>query len=600
MGRYLGLVIWVFYNIKGVFLNFFKQMRFILSKKYCFAVSCLFMLMIFSMILETCTLGLILPVIGVLTRKDYLENLPILNEINFFHNISNTKLIMVGVFGLVCAYTFKVVYLLYLTFRQNKLSYNLQVDISSRLFRGYLNQQWNFYLQRNSSNLIQNIVNETSMFVGSVVSPALTLLSELFIVTGVVSLLLIFRPKETLIIFLFFGFAITMYHVLTKNKSSVWGKLRFTYDAKRMLQLKQSFACIKEVKLMSREDFFVKMYNDYSKISAEVNRKYKSMLDLPRLVFELVAVVGLASLILLLLRYESIENIFPTVALFAAVAFRLMPSMNRIISSVNSLRFSGALVNNLNNELVEFANTYIDQNVINFEFNQMIELQNVFYKYENATNFVLENINLKINKGDFIGIYGASGAGKSTLIDLILGLLKPGHGCVKIDGVDIKEHAKGWQKHIGYLSQNIYLLDDSIKRNVAFGVSDEDICENKVIEILKTAQLEEFIATLSSGIETNVGENGVRLSGGQRQRLGIARALYNNPDVLVLDEATSALDIETEQEVMRAIYNLHGMKTLIIITHRISTVRRCDRVYKMESGKLVFDENINSNYVVNV
>jgi ABC-type multidrug transport system fused ATPase/permease subunit len=285
-------------------------------------------------------------------------------------------------------------------------------------------------------------------------------------------------------------------------------------------------------------------------------------------------------------QHRDITRIMPTLGLFSVAAFRLMPSVNRVLGAVQSIRFALPAITTLHEELSLTAPEPVrkDATVV---FETQIELAGVSFRYPGATTPALENLSIRIRKGESVGFVGPSGSGKSTLVDVVLGLLTPSVGQVNVDGHDIQDDLRGWQDQIGYVPQSIYLTDDTLRRNVAFGLAPEQINNTAVERAIKAAQLDEFVATLSEGWETVVGERGVRLSGGQRQRIGIARALYHDPAVLVLDEATSALDGDTERGVMRAITALQGQKTILIVAHRLSTVEHCDRLYHLELGQIV-------------
>ena len=276
--------------------------------------------------------------------------------------------------------------------------------------------------------------------------------------------------------------------------------------------------------------------------------------------------------------------------LFAVAAFRLMPSISRILNAIQSLRYGLTVVDTLSNEVSQSYSDRIFYNQNDFSFNNSIEFKNVTYSYPGSQKSSLIYISLKILKGESIGVIGASGAGKSTLVDILLGLLSANEGEVMVDGYNIQNQLRQWQNQIGYVPQSIYLTDDTLRRNVAFGISNDEINEDAVLDAACAAQIDEFIKSLPLGLDTVVGENGIRLSGGQRQRIGIARALYHKPNILVLDEATSALDTETEQEVMQAVRVLKGKKTIVIVAHRMSTIEDCDRLYQLNDGRLIQED----------
>jgi ABC-type multidrug transport system fused ATPase/permease subunit len=310
--------------------------------------------------------------------------------------------------------------------------------------------------------------------------------------------------------------------------------------------------------------------------------------QMPRLWLEVLAIAGLVVMVLVMLTQgRATESVLPILGFFAVAAFRLMPSANRILGAVQAVRYDLPVINVIFRDMqLPIPNKEIEK-LPSIAFNNTIELHRVSFSYKGSIEPVIKDIELKIERGESVGIIGPSGSGKSTLVDIILGLLKPSSGEVRVDSYDINTYLRSWQNNIGYVPQSIYLTDDTLRRNVAFGLANEIIDEVAVIRAIRSAQLEEFVSELPDGLDTQVGEHGVRLSGGQRQRIGIARALYHDPAVLVLDEATSSLDIETEAGVMEAIQALHGDKTIIIVAHRLSTVEDCDRIYELEKGSVI-------------
>jgi ABC-type multidrug transport system fused ATPase/permease subunit len=310
--------------------------------------------------------------------------------------------------------------------------------------------------------------------------------------------------------------------------------------------------------------------------------------QLPRLWLELLAIAGLAILVIsMLAQGRALEALLPTLGLFAAAAFRLMPSVNRVLTSVSSLRYALPVIHTVHAELELTAPEATKARVAIMAFREELKVQNIAYAYPGAHDAALKEISLFVRCGESVGIIGGSGAGKSTLVDILLGLLTPDSGEVRVDGQDIQHALRGWQDQIGYVPQSIFLTDDTLIRNVAFGLPSRQIDTAAVWRAIRAAQLEEFVQTLPQGLDTMVGERGVRLSGGQRQRIGIARALYHDPAMLVLDEATSSLDTATERGVMQAVRALHGAKTTLIVAHRLSTVQHCDRLYRLEHGRVV-------------
>jgi len=368
-----------------------------------------------------------------------------------------------------------------------------------------------------------------------------------------------------------------------------WGLARQHHEGLRIQQLQQGLGSAKDIKLLGREGEFLAQYSVHNIQSARVAQYQATLQQLPRMILELLAVAGLAALVATLLAQgREMAGILPTVGLFAAAAFRLAPSVTRVLSAVQSFRYGMPVTNTLYDELKLTATEPAPRNPNGpAAFQTEIRLADVRYTYQGAHAPVLNALCISILKGESVGFVGPSGSGKSTMVDVILGLLTPDEGQVMVDGQDVQRSLRAWQDQIGYVPQSIYLTDDTLRRNVAFGLPDDKIDDAAVQRAIKAAQLEDFVAGQPDGLETVVGERGVRLSGGQRQRIGIARALYHDPAVLVLDEATSALDTDTEAGVMQAVMALQGSKTILIVAHRLSTVEHCDRLYQLERGEVV-------------
>ncbi len=550
----------------------------------------LLFLMFIGMGLETLGLGLVIPAIGMMTQTEFLQHNVYLQPIlRLLHYPSQAQLIIGAMLSLVMIYTIKAAFLIFMSWKQSKFVYGLQASLSYQLFSGYLKQPWSFHLQRNSAQLISNITNEVSQLVNSVVQPGMILLTEGGVLVGVGALLFAIEPLGACIVLSVLGGASIASQRLIRGYLTRWGETRQYHDGLRMQHLQQGLGGAKDVKLLGREAYFLKDYQTHNVGSAEVSQKYRTMTDFPRLWLELLGMTGLAMLVLMMLaQNKPVDLIIPTLGLFAAAAFRLMPSLNRVLTAVQALRYARPTLNRLFEEIkIAHADDKNHTTYLPVTFNKNLSLQHIQYKYKGASHDALQNISLNFEQGKSIGFIGTSGAGKSTLVDIILGLLTPEKGQVLVDGVDIHSNLRGWQDQIGYVPQSIFLTDDTLRRNVAFGLPDELINETAVLNALKSAQLLEFVVNLPDGLNTYVGERGVRLSGGQRQRIGIARALYHDPAILVLDEATSSLDSATEKEVMKAVNALHGEKTLIIVAHRMSTVEHCDWIYKMVKGRIL-------------
>lgn len=552
----------------------------------------LLLLMLVGMLLETMSIGLVVPLIGLMMQDDIAIKYPAISPVlAYFNNPSQTEMILAAMATLIIIYLIKSAFLAFSIWKQTSFAYKLQGRISEQLFNLYLRQPYTFHLHKNSADLIRNATSEVTLFT-LVINALLLLITEMMVLIGIAAILIYIEPIGAVVVVSVLVVAGLFFNRFTRNRVLRWGKARQHHDGLRIQHLQQGLGGVKEVKLYGRENDFLQQFSLHNYESARTNGNQVMIQQFPRLGLEFLAIFGLAMLVFIM-TFNDVElaTIVPTLGLFAAAAFRLMPSANRLLGALQTLRFHSPVIDILSKELkdyaasVDTATSPISDEIKKFE--HTIEFKQVSYTYTGASIKALDNVSLTITKGETVGIIGASGSGKSTLIDILLGLLYAPQGAVEIDGIKLGDDAKVWQSQIGYVPQSIYLTDDSLKSNVAFGLPKDRIDDASVLRAIAAAQLTGFINLLPDGIETIVGERGIRLSGGQRQRIGIARALYHNPEVLVLDEATSALDSETEHDVMQAIYALHKTKTIIIIAHRLSTVEKCDKLFQLESGKLV-------------
>jgi ABC-type multidrug transport system fused ATPase/permease subunit len=547
------------------------------------------LLMLVGMLFETIGIGLLVPVLTVISEKNIGEAYPKLNPLlNTLGNPTHSQLVIWIMSLLVVIYFLKMLFLSLLAWRQSKFVYGLQANFSQKLFEGYLFQPYAFHLNRNSATLIRNTTVLISIMTSSLTA-FMTILTEVCIFLGIFVFLLYFEPVGTLLVGGLFAVTFLLFNIITKKKLLQWGNSYQIHEGKRIMHLQQGLGGVKDVKLLGRENNFLKSYYHSNYESAKAGQYKESLAALPRLWMEIIVVVCMAVLLIILaIQGKGFSMILPILGVFAASAFRLMPSVNRIMQAFQNMRYAQPAIDGLYEELSVFQKEPYSGATKDFmPFENTIKVTQISFKYETAKTPALQHVNISIPKGSTIGIIGTSGAGKSTLVDIILGLLQPDDGSIQIDNRSIADNLRGWQDHIGYVSQSIFLTDDTLRKNIAFGIADNEIDEHRVQRALELSQLSDFVSQLPEGLETIVGERGVRLSGGQRQRIGIARALYHDPLVLVLDEATSSLDTNTEAGVMDAVQQMHGNKTIIIVAHRLSTVEHCDYVYRLEHGRIV-------------
>ena len=535
-------------------------------------------------------LGILIPVLGLILNADIGSEYPALQPyLHALGNPTHLQLVMWAILILVLIYLIKAFFFIFLNWRQTEFSTSLTADLSSKLLLGYLRQPYTFHLQRNSAELIRNISVEVPQF-GTLSAAIINLTIELSIISGMAVLLVYTEPVGALSVILFFGVSGFAFQQFTRHFTYSLGNKRQYHSLLSFKHLSQSLSGAKDVKLLGRELYFLEEYRYHIKASFNILMKSQLLSIIPRAYLEFLAVCGLSGLIfLMVLQGKPLDQLVPTIGIFVAAAFRMIPSVNKLMISLQTIRFSRPVVETLYHEfsMIKLSENNIKISPEKFQFLDKIEINNLNFTYPSSSSKSLNGVSLTIKKGATIGIIGTSGSGKSTLIDSILGLLVPDSGEILVDNRDIKYNLRSWQNLIGYVPQTIYLIDDTIRKNVAFGIEESQIDDSAVEQAIKAAQLDLFVNDLSEGLNTYVGERGVRISGGQRQRIGIARALYHDPLILVLDEATSALDSITEREVMSAVNTLKGDKTVLIVAHRLSTLENCTKIYKLHRGQVV-------------
>jgi len=553
--------------------------------------------MLLGAVFETFGIGLLIPFISQLNDPDFInKNAKILWLYQSLGMTSPREFLIWSCIALIGFFILKNTYMFLLYFIQHRFIYSRRAAMDVRMFKGYLERPYIVHLQRNSAEFLQNLHSTVNVVYGQVILQSLTLLTEGLIIAGIGILLISFEPYIALTAFAIFGIlSLGFNYVFFRKRIEEYGKKHYYHSGQLYKIFNQSFGAIKEIKVMGRELFFTDIVRGHAVSQGKVDSMFSLINISPRIFIETVTVLLILVIVVVIqLRSGNFANVLPVLALFAIAAFRLMPSFARVNSAAANIRSGKTYVDELYKDL-----TYDEKNDIeegertsiasmhSGKDGNYIEVSNMSYKYPGARDFSFDDISLTIPKNSSVALVGESGAGKTTLADIILGLLKPTGGAVFVDGKNIFSDLRGWQRKIGYIPQTINLLDDSIRRNIAFGIPDSEIDDIKVWKALEAAQLRSFAEQLPEGLDTFIGEQGARLSGGQRQRIGIARALYCEPEVLILDEATSSLDNETESEVMKAIADIKGKKTIIIIAHRLSTIQSCDTIFEIQNGKLL-------------
>ena len=569
-----------------------KRLKFILTNKEKVYLFYILFLVISGSVLELLAVAIFSPYIEILTGAQS-DNSYMNRIIDSFLDGRDIGYRVVVVSALIIF--IYVVKNLFLSYEKNtiyKYSYSVQHRVAKELLSSYMEMPYTFHLKTNPAELIRTIRSDAGNF-AMVVIHVIELMMELLVCMVLGIYLIIVSPIISGIIVSMLAVVTLAYIKLAKNKLHELGKQNQQYEATVYRDINQALGGIKEIKVLERNDFFLDEFSGALFKNLKILRISRLMSILPKYCIESLCIVGLmiAVIVMIQINGDNVGSFIPQIAVFVTAAFRLMPSVGRINEHTSSIDATMPSVELIYNDLKRVIDNKIDvirsEKDVTFKQFDAVRLNNVEYKYPDAEKSVFVGVNIDIPRGKTVAFVGESGAGKTTLADCILGILKPISGKISVGNMDIFDNLLLWHKNIGYIPQFIYLSDDSIMNNIAFGIKPEDINEEKVIEAAKKAKLYDFVCTLPDGFETVVGERGARLSGGQRQRIGIARALYHDPEILVLDEATSALDNETETAVMESIDGLHGMKTMIIIAHRLSTIENADLVFEVKDGQVI-------------
>ena len=569
----------------------YGKLNYIFKTKDRVKIALLLIMVVVGSFMELLGVAIFSPFIEIIMNPQTIQENEYLQMTYVLFGCNNSKeyLAVIAV-CIIFIYIFKNVFLWIEQDCILKFSYNMQRKLSTRLLNTYLQEPYTFHLNKNVAELQRSMQEDTALF-SQVLIHTLQLIAEIT-VCGVIGVYLFIVSKSiTAVVVGLLIVCVGVFTTITKRFSKRLGKDAQIYKAKLYQWVNQSMGGVKEVKVLNREDYFVQNYEKYYKLYIKGLRLNKLLSITPKYVVEASCMTGLLIAIIVKMFFgqkDDIATFIPQLSVFAVAAFRLMPSVGKINEHINNILYAAPSVELIYHDLKEiedFQKTEVNEEK-EWKFEHQIEARNITYAYPDSEKNVLENAGCVIPKGKTAAFIGGSGAGKTTIVDIILGLLTPQVGKVMADDMNIFKNLSTWHHQIGYIPQTIYLSDDTIRNNVAFGIMEEDINEQAVLEALDKAQLLEFIDALPEGLNTMVGDRGVRLSGGQRQRIGIARALYHNPEILVLDEATSALDNETEAAVMEAVEGLRGKHTIIIIAHRLTTIRNADIIYEVCDGKI--------------
>lgn len=573
-------------------MELIKKILYMLTKKQKINLILLSVIMLIGSFMELIGIAAIMPFVNVVSNPSVIHDM---KRYWYFYHLfgftTDAQFIFCFAIAIIILFVVKNVYIVLMSNIQFRYIYHNQQRFTKVMTDCYMRQPYLFHVSKNVSELSRNISSDVaSMF--SVILCYIQIMNE-GIVCGLI-LVYLFALDKTItfsILFMLSFFAVFFLKVVKKRSYNLGASARH-HGQLFAKSIRQAFEGIKEIKIGNREDFYVNEILKQGNITAEINIQTQTIGCLPRPMFEALCFSALLLVVAIkIARGVNLSYFIPVLSAFAVSAVRLLPSAGRITTLFNAITYNKAAVNNVYKDMVEIeelTNSHIEryENTDDVTFNEKISVKDIVFRYPSVEENVLDGITFDIMKNSSVAFIGPSGAGKTTLADIILGLLEPQKGTVFCDETDIFERPIGWHRIVGYIPQMIYLIDDTIRNNILFGLSEEEVSEERIWKALEEAQLSDFVKGLEDGLETIVGERGVKLSGGQRQRIGIARALYNNPPILILDEATSALDNETETAVMESIDALHGSRTMIIIAHRLTTIRNCDFIYEIKDKKI--------------
>jgi len=567
------------------------KIRVIFTRKQKIKFIILFGILFTGSLLEFMGVSLILPFVQLVmdSEGEYGGILSWLGRI--LHTDSTRELLFFMGLLLAAVYVVKNSYLLFMKYTQLRFIFNNRLELSGRLMRSYMKKPYTFHLEKNSSEILRSVTSDVNGLY-DLIMDGIDLTSNLLIICMLAVFLIYTDPVITVIVVLLLGVCSGIYFLLMRRRTVGYGRQNQIYNSRMIQAVNQALGGIKEIKILAREDYFVKAYEENGRFYASSLKRSQLFQYMPKCLIETVCVCGVLGAVLLKLYMGAeIKELVPQLSVFAVAAFRLLPSVNQTNQLISRILFLRPSIDRIYEDLQEAGFRKGDkpsgEDFVRLPQAETIRFEHVSFRYPGTEKDILKDVSVELPLKASIGFVGSSGSGKTTFIDILLGLLRPDSGRVCYGDENIRDYPKSWGHKLGYIPQNIYLADDTIRRNIAFGIPDSRIEEEKVWKALENAQLADFVRGLEEGLDTKIGESGVRLSGGQRQRIGIARALYQEPEILVLDEATSALDTATEQAVMEAVEHFRGKCTLLMIAHRTSTLKDCDQIYRLEDGKLV-------------
>tara|TARA_Y100000590_G_scaffold27501_1_gene30840 strand:+ start:15355 stop:17079 length:1725 start_codon:yes stop_codon:yes gene_type:complete len=556
----------------------------------------LFIFMVITTILEVAGLGLIFSIVGSLGDASTKSSLFIYKLSDFFE-LDKTEIFSFLLVIFIFFYLMKIIFLAFYNWFESKFLYSYRENLSSKLFQKYLNQDFNFFYNRNSSEFIRNVITEADRFIGYLIS-VLKLTLEIIILIGIFFFLAYINVYFAFLITIVLLFFLSLYFLLVKDRLSSWGLQRQTNTKKLIQFMQEGLGGIKIIKLLGREKFFFNKFKFYNFNLSKISIKTYFVHGIPKLLFELVGIFLITfSLFFLYYSGKNLIEITQILSIYIAASFRILPSVTRMTGGLQHIKFNYPVINTLYNELKSFKKESqpFDEK---FSFNKNIFVDIKKFQYPSSKNFEISNVKINISKGQKIGIIGPTASGKSTIVEIVTGILEPTKGDIIVDEKSIFSNRKGWQKLIGFVPQKIFILDESLRNNILFGLDSKKYNDDKVISVIKKLSLESLLKRLPDGLDGNLGEDGINLSGGEIQRIGLCRTLIYDPEVLFLDEATSSLDVNTESQILDEL-KVFKEKTIISIAHRIHTLKNCDKIYRFDNGKVVDEGNFDKFKIQN-
>ncbi len=574
-----------------------KKMNLLLDAKQKRKMILIVFLMLIGGVLESLSISVAIPVVSVLVDPEAVRTNVFFAAIYNFLGLKNvTQFTIIMMLALVGAFVLKNLFLFLQNVVQLRFVYTNQFATSRRMMINFMKRPYEYYLNADTAVIQRSITSDVNNMYGLILN-FLQLISEVVVFACLVAVLLAVDAQMIMVVAVLLVGVLVLIKLVLKPVLVKAGKENQDYYSGLFKWIEQSVMGIKEIKIANKEQYFIHEYAKCGYGYVHAVQKYNLFNATPRLLIETVCIAGLVFyMLIVMLQGATVTEMLPQLTTFGLAAMRLIPSANRMNNYLNNISYfepffmgvSDHLQEEINDENMEYdAKNYEHKTEVKkLDVTKEICLKEITHKYPTSEQLIFDHADMNIPVGAAVGIVGSSGAGKTTVVDILLGLLELQTGNIYADGVNVKENYEGWLKNIGYIPQTIFMIDSTIRKNVAFGIPEEEIDDKRVWEVLKEAQLDEFVKGLPEGLDTGIGERGIRLSGGQRQRIGIARALFEDPEVLVLDEATSALDNDTEAAIMDSINRLHGKKTLIIIAHRLQTIEKCDMVYRVEDGRI--------------